>query len=67
MTCVCDILYYSMFENIYKNNQKPYKKFKEIITPIPKREMKELLYLGTKNVHFSFNNDYIYIYTYIYI
>ena len=30
---------------------------KEIITTIPKREMKELLYLCTKNVHFSFNNE----------
>ena len=36
-----------------------YKK-KEIITTIPKREMKEFLYLCTKNVHFSFNNE-IYI------
>ena len=30
---------------------------KEIITTIPKREMKELLYLCTKNVDFSFNNE----------
>ena len=30
---------------------------KEITTTIPKREMKELLYLCTKNVHFSFNNE----------
>ena len=33
---------------------------KEINTNIPKREMKELLYLCTKNVHFSYNNE-IYI------
>ena len=30
---------------------------KEITTTIPKREMKELLYLCTKDVHFSFNNE----------
>ena len=30
---------------------------KEIITDIPKQEMKELLILCTKNVHFTFNND----------
>ena len=30
---------------------------KEITTTIPKREMKELLYLCTKNVHFSFSNE----------
>ena len=30
---------------------------KEIMTTIPMREMKELLYLSTKNVHFSFNNE----------
>ena len=30
---------------------------KEITTDIPKQEMKELLILCTKNVHFTFNND----------
>ena len=30
---------------------------KEITTTIPKREMKELLYVCTKNVHFSFSNE----------
>ena len=30
---------------------------KEITTTIPKREMKELLYLCTKTVHFSFSNE----------
>ena len=30
---------------------------KEITTTIPKREMKELLYLCTKNVHLSFSNE----------
>ena len=39
--------------------EKVYEK-KEIITTIPKSENKELLYLCTKNVHFSFNNE-IYI------
>ena len=33
-----------------------YKK-KEITNTTPKRKMKELLYLCTKNVHFSFNNE----------
>ena len=33
---------------------------KEITTNIPKQEMKELLFLCTKNVHFTFNNQ-IYI------
>ena len=36
-------------------------KEKERMTTIPKREMKERLYLCTTNVQFSFNND-IYIY-----
>ena len=30
---------------------------KEITTDIPKQEMKELLILFTKNVHFTFNNE----------
>ena len=30
---------------------------KEITTDIPKQEMKELLILCTKNVHFTFNNE----------
>ena len=30
---------------------------KEITTDIPKKEMKELLILCTKNVHFTFNNE----------
>ena len=30
---------------------------KEITTDIPKREMKELLILCTKNVHFTFNME----------
>ena len=30
---------------------------KEIINTIQKREMKDLLYLYTKNVYFSFNNE----------
>ena len=30
---------------------------KEITTDIPKREMKELLILCTKNVHFTFNKE----------
>ena len=30
---------------------------KGVITDIPKQEMKELLILCTKNVHFTFNND----------
>ena len=34
----------------------------EITAAIPKCEMKELLYLYTKNVHFSFNKDIQYIY-----
>ena len=47
-------------ENILK---RVYEK-KEIITTVPKHEMKELLYLCTKNIHFIFNNEiYIYIYT----
>ena len=33
---------------------------KEITTDIPKREMKEMLILCTKNVHFTFNKE-IYI------
>ena len=36
--------------------KRAYKK-KEITTTIPKREMKELLYLCRKHVHFSFNNE----------
>ena len=30
---------------------------KEITTDIPKREMKEMLILCTKNVHFTFNKE----------
>ena len=30
---------------------------KDITTDIPKQEMKELLIYGTKNVHFTFNNE----------
>ena len=30
---------------------------KEITTDMPKQEMKELLILFTKNVHFTFNNE----------
>ena len=41
-----------IFKRIYIN--------KEITTNIPKQEMKELLFLCTKNVHFTFNNQ-IYI------
>ena len=38
-----------IFKKIYVN--------KEITTDIPKLEMKELLILCTKNVHFTFNNE----------
>ena len=31
---------------------------KEITTTIPKREMKELFYLYTKGIHYSFNNEF---------
>ena len=51
-----------LFTNVQLNKtieiilKKVYEK-KEILTTIPKPVMTELLYLCTKNVHFSFNNE----------